>query len=272
MVTTVMTTRLAEYQPVVRGLGGKTVYRVAADFDLCPQERGSDGSDPFTAALREVDAVVTQTDTQACWALELLGRESVGISPSVRIPEKREPAEKDTILWVGQCYALKRPWAFLELARAFPDERFVMIAPDVGAPYFFDAIADSAKSLANLELIESVPYSEIQHHFDQAKVFVNTSLVEGFPNTFHQAAIARTPVLSLSWNTGDYLTATGIGQCAHGDMNVLIEQLRGLLEDSTLRTTMGETARCRVEQYNDVRIVVEDWKRLFRSLVGDDTA
>ena len=44
--------------------------------------------------------------------------------------------------------------------------------------------------LSNLELYEDVPWNKIDTYFSNARVFVNTSTHEGFPNTFVQAALS----------------------------------------------------------------------------------
>jgi len=257
---------LPVYQPVVHAMGGKTLYRIASDWDVKPEERGSDGSDEFTRALLEADAVVAQTSEQERALLARYGKSSTVVEPGFRIPRGRPTAVKDIILWVGQAYPYKRPWVCLDAARALPDEKFVMIMPDMSNG-LFEAIATEAEHCPNVEIIESVPFDETQAFFDRAKILLNTSTLEGFPNTLHQAAIGMTATLSLLWDGGGYLPDSGVGLCANGSTDDFVRLLRELIRDEDRRRFMGEVARRRVEQHNDVAVTAECYKTIFRSLV-----
>ncbi len=51
--------------------------------------------------------------------------------------------------------------------------------------------------MPQVEFLEKVSYHDIQSHFDQAKIFVNTSSDEGVPNTFIHAGLGSTAIVSL---------------------------------------------------------------------------
>jgi len=256
---------LPVYQPVAHAMGGKTLYRIASDWDVKPEERGSDGSDEFTRALLAADAVVAQTREQQSELLSRFGKSSTVVEPGFRIPRGRPTAEKDTILWVGQAYPYKRPWICLEAARALPDEKFVMIMPDMRNG-LFEAISTEAEHCPNVEIIESMPFDETQAFFDRAKILLNTSTLEGFPNTLHQAGIGMTATLSLLWDGGGYLPDSGVGLCANGSIDEFLHMLRDLIRDEARRCRMGDIARERVEKHNDVAVAAERYKTILRSL------
>jgi glycosyltransferase involved in cell wall biosynthesis len=102
-------------------------------------------------------------------------------------------------LWVSRCQPVKRPHLFLDLVEAIPGKSFKMVCPreDVN---LWESVAKRAATLSNLCFIEKVPYHEIQSHYDAARVFVNTSEWEGWPNSFIQAGLGRTALLSLAVN------------------------------------------------------------------------
>jgi len=92
-------------------------------------------------------------------------------------------AVKDVdLLWIARCQPIKRPHLFLDLAERVPEARCRMICPreDEG---LWESVAERARGIENLEFIERVPYREVQAHYDAAKVFVNTSTFEGWPNS-----------------------------------------------------------------------------------------
>ena len=113
-------------------------------------------------------------------------------------PKKITGCDKEFILWVSTIKALKRPYFFLSLAEHFSKEKFVMIGGrDDRNPKLFEKIKKLSKQIQNLDFLGFQPLKETEKYFDRAKVFINTSTHEGFPNTFLQAWRRGTPVISF---------------------------------------------------------------------------
>ncbi len=66
-----------------------------------------------------------------------------------------------------------------------------------GGKTYFDDVAAAAARLPNVTMLGPVRYADTGALFDRAKVFLNTSSIEGFPNTFLQAWIRGVPVVSF---------------------------------------------------------------------------
>ncbi|MFX0069895.1 MAG: glycosyltransferase, partial [Candidatus Hermodarchaeota archaeon] len=90
------------------------------------------------------------------------------------------------ILWVARSEKWKQPEIFIKLAKAFPTEKFVMIMPMANDPIYFRKIKNKAMKLNNLRFIPGVPFSEVEEFYQNAKLFINTSSSDGFPNSFNQ--------------------------------------------------------------------------------------
>jgi len=151
--------------------------------------------------FRHADAIVAQTEKQRRFSMEEMGREAAVIPNGYALPWEAVSNGRQYILWVGSIRSVKRPERFLEIARRMSHLRFRMIggpvadANDGGA--YFNGIRAEAEKIPNLEFLGFKPYAETEPHFDHAAVFVNTSDVEGFPNTFLQAWARGVPTVSF---------------------------------------------------------------------------
>jgi glycosyltransferase involved in cell wall biosynthesis len=67
----------------------------------------------------------------------------------------------------------------------------------VPGQYNFEGLADLAREIPNVDFKGFLPLSEVDKHFLVAKLLVNTSEHEGFPNTFLQAWSKGVPVVSF---------------------------------------------------------------------------
>jgi glycosyltransferase involved in cell wall biosynthesis len=156
-------------------------------------------------------------------------------------------------LWVSRCMPIKRPHLFLDLAVALPASSFRMICPAQDRD-LWDSISRRAADLPNVELIESVPYHRVQDFYDRAKVFVNTSTWEGWPNSFIQAGLGRAALLSLDVNPDDIFGDFGPGVYAAGDFAVLVAAARRMMEDvSALEAMQAGCERFVVEMHDNAK-------------------
>ena len=155
-------------------------------------------------------------------------------------------------LWVSRCQPVKRPHLFLDLVEALPESSFEMVCPreDVG---LWESVATRAAGMRNLRFIEKVPYHEIQNHYDAARVFVNTSEWEGWPNSFIQAGLGRTALLSLAVNPDGIFERFGLGCFAGGNVEKLKSQAQGMMEDAAGLERMQEGCARFVLEMHDNR-------------------
>ncbi|WP_446916063.1 hypothetical protein, partial [Klebsiella pneumoniae] len=64
------------------------------------------------------------------------------------------PRQRRYVLWVAMFRELKQPEHFLRLARAFPDEEFVMVGGSLpGTAGYFERIRQQAESVPNLRFL-----------------------------------------------------------------------------------------------------------------------
>lgn len=185
-----------------RRRGKRLVYAGAADPDFAPdiggQIRFARDRWLYRRGLAGAHAIVAQNAAQAASLRAHYGREAVQIPSCYAPPPAAAGATRDTVLWVSMLRPQKRPELFLELARRFPAWRFAMVGgPDLGDRGFYSSIERQARALPNLAFAGFLPLAEAEKWFDRARVFVNTSVYEGMPNTFLQAWSRGVPTLSF---------------------------------------------------------------------------
>jgi glycosyltransferase involved in cell wall biosynthesis len=90
-------------------------------------------------------------------------------------------------------------------------------------------------------MLGAVRYADTGALFDRAKVFLNTSSIEGFPNTFLQAWVRGVPVVSF-FDPDGLTQRLQLGRIATS-LDDMREALRGLLDVASYRELLGKRAR-----------------------------
>jgi glycosyltransferase involved in cell wall biosynthesis len=209
----------------------------------------------FEAGVREADVRFAMSDYQA----EQFARQGLdcGLYRNLILPRRAPRAAEKTLdlLWVARCQPIKRPHLFLDLVERLPEARCRMICPreDVA---LWESVAARARGLANLEFVERVPYHEIQAHYDAARVFVNTSTSEGWPNSFIQAGLGAAALLSLDVNSDRLFERFAPGIFARGDFEAFVAGARALLgQPETLAAAQAGCVQFVEELHDNARNV-----------------
>lgn len=222
----------------------------------------------YNFGLRTADAVLSQSAEHHRLLLQHYKLES---QPFNIVYPEDQPApsqRKETVLWVGRCLEWKQPELFLEIAGAFPHVRFVMVCPHQGGSrQLFDRMKELSRAHDNLTFEGRVPFPSIDGYFSGALVYLNTSIAEGFPNTFIQAARNGTPIVSLNVDPDEILEREKIGFCGRGDLRLCIERVRELLQDADLWAQYSANCRRHFRNNHLVSTQIELFKRCLRGLV-----
>lgn len=174
-------------------------------------------------AITEHQAALFREQKMPCNVMRLLLQEN--FSPDRVVDHEKKSID---LLWVARCNRVKQPQLFLDLAAQFPQARCRMICSNQDEE-LWQAVKKRALTMPQVEFLEKVPYHEIQSHFDQAKIFVNTSSDEGVPNTFIHAGLGATAIASLKVDPDHMFHHFQAGCCAHDDFQLLVEKTRALL-------------------------------------------
>ncbi len=244
----------------------KFVYRTAStmDADNTYLRDNPLRGRAFYWSLRKANAVIAQNESDKENLLKNVGVESIVIRNGDKLQQLRN-AHRNTILWVGRSAHVKRPDLFLRIAEERPDLCFKMVCQQSSDNTDYGRLIAKAKTITNLEFVPYVPFNQIEKYFLNAKILVNTSDFEGFPNTFIQACKCGTPILSLNVNPDDFLNKYKCGLCAKGDLQSFKKMLAELLKPEIGKLCGDNGSRYAFENHNITKII-EQYKGLFLNI------
>lgn len=141
-------------------------------------------------------------------------------------------------------------------------------------PNLFNMKTDKASMAASLEtrvpfleFIEYIPFSEIDQLFNKSKILINTSIFEGFPNTFIQSLKNKTPVISLNVNPDDFLIKNKRGFCCNNNFEKIAFYLRKLLNNKDLYEKYSNNAFIYGRDNHDIKKITNEWICLIKSIL-----
>lgn len=225
----------------------RLVFRVASDADCYPDRllvRHARDRWLYEYGLRRADATLVQSVTQQSALLANYGRESTVAGMLVVGPDPAavRSAKDIDVLWVANIRRVKRPDRLLELARLLPQVNFVMAGgASPGEEALYGQIECEARTIPNLRFLGPVPYLDIGPLFGRARVFANTSEVEGFPNTFLQSWIRGVPVVTL-FDPDGLVRSRQLGS-AHDNVAEMATGAAKLLDDPALEAIVSSRVR-----------------------------
>ncbi len=241
------------------------VFRLASDGDVDPERlmiRYRRDKLLYQYGLRRAHCVLAQHKGQQSRLKSNYAVRSTIAGLLVEAPARlvhRNQKDID-ILWVSNLQPVKRPELFLELARKMPHRRFSMVGGRmVGASGLYERMRREAASIPNLVFHGAIPYRDIGYYFDRARVLVNTSSLEGFPNTYLQSWLRGVPVISF-FDPEGLIARKGLGMTVNtlGQMEEVVESL---LKDDSRWQALSEKVRSYATRHFDENNVVAAYCR-----------
>lgn len=196
--------------------GKRLVFRTASDSDCEPDAllvRYARDRHLYHYGLQRADAVLVQSMRQQTALQRNYGRSSEVVGMLVDRPDILQPYETRNIdvLWLANLRPLKRPGWAPELAARLPRVRMHMAGgADPSNPGVYESVRQEACKLPNLVFHGAVPYKEAGQLYDAARIFVNTSEMEGFPNSFLQSWARGMPVVT-TFDPDGLIDSEGLG-------------------------------------------------------------
>ncbi|HUV37197.1 MAG TPA: glycosyltransferase, partial [Patescibacteria group bacterium] len=134
-------------------------------------------------------------------------------------------------------------------------------------PAYFEHIARDARALPNLTYAGFIPPGEMDGFYRRAYAFVNTSDLEGFPNTYLHSWVWGVPTLTMEIDPDGIIERHRIG-ASGGGFEGLVGAVGSLCGNPTLRAEMSRRAYRYVREHHDITNRGDDYIRLFEKLLS----
>lgn len=225
--------------------GKRFIMRVASDLACIPGKqliRFWRDRKIYEYGVRNADLIVAQSEQQRTLLQQNYGVKSEVLDMAVEMPSGPQPEKDIDVLWVANFRPVKRPEVVLDLARRLPKVRFTMAGGALpGAEDYYQEMRNAASELPNVTFPGAVPYADVGAYFSRARIFLNTSQIEGFPNTFLQAWVRNVPVVTF-FDPDSLVKQRQLGRTA-ANFDDMVDAIQSLLNDDGERRRAGERAR-----------------------------
>jgi glycosyltransferase involved in cell wall biosynthesis len=140
------------------------------------------------------------------------------------------------IAWVANFRFQKNLKLLFKIATILPFEKFKIAGqPLIPMDEETEVYVQNLKSLSNVEFVGIISQSDILTFFSHSKFLISTSRYEGFSNTFLEAMMTGTPILTTeNVNPDGIIDTFGLGYI-YKDENDLKEILNGISESDYIQ-------------------------------------
>lgn len=190
--------------------------------------------------IKNAETIIAQTRFQAEALLKEYGKSAIVIPNGHPVPPDAPKDNKINILWIANWKPLKRPEVFVELVRSLKNKknvRFFMLGRNNAYP---ELTATARRH--GIQVLGEIPHTKVNQLISKSHILINTSLQEGFSNTFIQAWMRRVPVVSLSVDPDHVIQKNNIGFFARNFQN-LVHATEKFISTPALLEEMGIAAR-----------------------------
>ena len=245
--------------------GKKIILGIQHDLDVVPDMRIKGWRRlVYLWTLKRIDLLLVQHNVQRQHA-ERLVRCPIIVIPNYLLisASPSQPPLGEAFIWLGTFRSYKRPEIVLELAKALPQFKFLLVCKplppealkvDDHRKIAYESMQKRAAELPNVRFIPGCGREEIQSLILESKALLITSEGEGWPNVLLEVAAYGRGVLAFHDVGEDIIQKKGIGKVA-GTVEEAISALGETTEEqwqlfgqNALRYVQGECSNTAITE------------------------
>jgi glycosyltransferase involved in cell wall biosynthesis len=170
-----------------------------------------------------------------------------------------EKEKRPIIVWLARVVAVKGPERVIELAKKFPNARFLM----AGGGDLLQSIKNQAP-----ENLFVLGWKDAKELWSVADIAISTSENEGMPIALIEAQLAGIPVIALDAGSVSEVIDQGKTGFVVKEFNEkYFQYLNQLLKDKKLRNKFGKEAKKRAQKEFDPGRLIQDHLKLFQKAI-----
>jgi glycosyltransferase involved in cell wall biosynthesis/SAM-dependent methyltransferase len=193
------------------------IYTVASDADCeahLPKLQTKRDRLLFLYGLRNANKIICQTNKQKKMLAKNYNLVSQVIpmpgTPAKGRPDSEHQFNQRKVIWVGRIQTVKRIEWLIDIAEKLPDVSFEVIGPNNHNYEYTENILPRASKVTNIKFLGKICRDEMPNIYKNATLLLNTSIYEGFPNTFLEAWSYGVPTV-CSVDPDDIINSHNLG-------------------------------------------------------------
>ena len=228
----------------------RSIYHFGLDNDYS-YRISNPGSILRYYSIKHSDTIIAQTKFQYN---KLLGYKGIKeqFYNCLEISRERPFKKENIITWIGNIKPAKGLERLIPIAKSIKnsDIKILVIGRNDNSKY-------SKNILKKIEGIENISYigykqvDEVNSILKRTKFFINTSFLEGFPNTYLQSWNNGVPTISLNIDPDNIIMNNNIGFVSN-DYNSLKEYIIQLMNDENMYNELSNRTKEYVIRNHDI--------------------
>jgi len=224
----------------------------------------------FKNIIKNDVVIITQTYYQHLIIKDLAQNNLIIKVPNMHPKMLKEVITKrrNEILWIGNARPVKQLELYLELAKRYESSNYLFkVIGNLPNTEYGQQLRKIIDNSINVKFFGEQENTFINKELSSVGLLVNTSVSEGFSNTFIQAWMSGTPVLSLNSDPDGIIEQFNLGINCNGDTSKLFIEMKTILDSEIYQQICKNALKVSNELFSlqkNVKLI----ENLFKDITG----